>query len=122
VVQQEELRGQLSEALPGATQIAARALGLTTAKLNDLIASGKLFAEDFIPKFSAQLRKEFGKELPASLNEATVALNTFKSSYDQLLQAITDSGIASAAAKNLGALTTVGAHRELTSNSSGITE
>lgn len=67
VVAMEELRGQLAEAIPGATQIAARAMGMTSGALIDLVASGDLLAEDFLPKFAAQLRREFGPTLDAQM-------------------------------------------------------
>jgi tape measure domain-containing protein len=57
VVSQEELRGQLSEALPGALQVASRAFGVTTAELNKLVEAG-LTADEFLPKFARQLRRE----------------------------------------------------------------
>lgn len=41
-VQAEELRGQLGERLPGAFQIAARAMGMTTAELDKALESGKV--------------------------------------------------------------------------------
>lgn len=99
VLQQEELRGQLSEALPGAFQIAARAMGVTQTELNKLIKEGQVFAEDFVPKFAAQVKKEFGQELPAGVNDATLALNRVKSAFEQLQQAFTDSGPAKLAAE-----------------------
>lgn len=43
-VQAEELRGQLGERLPGAFQMAARAMGMTTAELDKFMADGKLTA------------------------------------------------------------------------------
>jgi len=67
VVSQEELRGQLAEALPGAYQVAQRAMGLTVQEFNKLVASGNLMADDFLPKFAAQLRKEFGPAVEQSL-------------------------------------------------------
>lgn len=67
VVSMEELRGQLSEAIPGAMQIAARAMGVTTAELNKMVGDGKVLAEDFLPKFAAQLREELGPALNNSL-------------------------------------------------------
>ena len=67
IVSQEELRGQLSEALPGSLQVAERAMGLTTQEFNKLVESGKLLATDFLPKFAAQLQKEFGPKLTQSL-------------------------------------------------------
>ncbi len=56
-VMQEELRGQLSEAIPGAMQIAARAYGVGTKALEDLVAKG-LDSVDFVKRFTAQLRVE----------------------------------------------------------------
>jgi tape measure domain-containing protein len=58
-VQAEELRGQLGERIPGAFQIAARAMNMTTAELDKFMADGKLLAEDFLPKFASQLKREF---------------------------------------------------------------
>ena len=58
-VSMEELRGQLGERIPGAMQIAARSMGVTTAELEKLVARG-IPAEKFIPRFAAQMRKEFG--------------------------------------------------------------
>lgn len=59
-VQAEELRGQLGDRLPGAFQIAARAMGVTTAQLNDMLKKGKVLAEDFLPKFTTELAKALG--------------------------------------------------------------
>ena len=67
IVSQEEIRQQLAEAIPGASQIAARAMGLTTQEFNKMVESGKLLSEDFLPKFAAQLQKEFGPQLDKSL-------------------------------------------------------
>lgn len=59
-VQAEELRGQLGERLPGAFQISARAMGMTTSELSKALELGKVYADDFLPKFAAQLKKELG--------------------------------------------------------------
>jgi tape measure domain-containing protein len=67
VVAMEEVRGQLAEAIPGATQIAARAMGMTSGAFIELVSSGKLLAEDFLPKFAAQLRSEFGPAIDAQM-------------------------------------------------------
>jgi tape measure domain-containing protein len=65
-VQAEELRGQLGERIPGAFQIAARAMNMTTKELDKFMADGKLIAEDFLPKFANQLKQEFGSGIPAA--------------------------------------------------------
>lgn len=88
VVSQEELRGQLSEALPGSLQVAQRAMGLTSQEFNKLVESGKLLATDFLPKFAAQLQKEFGPQLEKSLTtpvgEARVELTELANIGDLL--------------------------------------
>jgi tape measure domain-containing protein len=60
-VQAEELRGQLGERIPGAFKIAADAMGVTQAELNKMLETGSVMAEDFLPKFAAQLIETFGE-------------------------------------------------------------
>ncbi len=54
-VMAEELKGQLSEALPGATQAFAKALGLTVKQLFDKMKNGDVKASDALPKFAKEL-------------------------------------------------------------------
>lgn len=67
VVSMEEIRQQLAEAIPGAVQIASRAMGMTSQDFDKLVSSGKLLATDFLPKFAAQLRSEYGPAIEAYL-------------------------------------------------------
>ncbi|MFD3263328.1 tape measure protein [Phenylobacterium ferrooxidans] len=82
VVSMEEIRQQLAEAIPGATNIAARAMGMGTAEFNKMVGAGKLLAEDFLPKFAAQLKSEFGpavaKYLDSDLGRARVQIGLLK--------------------------------------------
>lgn len=61
VVSMEELRQQLGERLPGAFQIAARSMGMTTSEFSKMVSEGKLLSEDFLPKFSEELGKASGE-------------------------------------------------------------
>ncbi|HFI5905666.1 tape measure protein [Escherichia coli] len=54
-VMAEELKGQLSEALPGATQAFAKALGLTEKQLFDKMKNGDVKASDALPEFAKEL-------------------------------------------------------------------
>ncbi len=74
-VQAEELRGQLGERLPGAFQLAAKAMNMSTAELDKYMANGNLAATDFLPKFSKALDDRFGKEVPNSVSQTSAALN-----------------------------------------------
>jgi tape measure domain-containing protein len=56
----EELRGQLAEAIPGATAIMARALGVSTERLQDMMQKGLIPGAEAVAKFAGQLRNEAG--------------------------------------------------------------
>ncbi len=82
VVSMEELRGQLGDAgLKGAFKIAADAMGMTTMQLNKFVADGKLMSEDFIPKFAAQLKKEFAGGMDAAGESLTSQLNRMNNAF-----------------------------------------
>jgi tape measure domain-containing protein len=91
-VQSEELRGQLGERLPGAFQIAARAMGVTTAELGKMLEQGQVIADDFLPKFAAQLNAELGGAAEQAANRTEAAVNRLQSSWDRLQQATAQSG------------------------------
>jgi tape measure domain-containing protein len=74
----EELNGQLGEALPGALQTAARALGVTSAELIKLVSTGQVTADEFLPKFADQLALEAGSSVAAAANTATAQLVKFE--------------------------------------------
>lgn len=77
-VSAEELRRQLGNALPGAVEIAQRAMGVTGAQFEEMMKKG-ISAAEFVPKFIAQAEKELGKgfkENIKSLDFALVNLNT----------------------------------------------
>ena len=76
-VQAEELRGQLGERIPGAFNIAARAMNVTTAELDKMLEQGQLLAEDFLPKFSNELKKTFGPGLETAVNSSQAQFNRF---------------------------------------------
>jgi tape measure domain-containing protein len=88
-VQAEELRGQIGERLPGAFNIAARAMGVTTAQLDKMMQDGLVPAGVFIEKFANQLSVEFGGELEQTLatrlNRLSTAWDTFLTGLGQRL-------------------------------------
>lgn len=83
VVQQEELRGQLAEAIPGATQIAARAYGVTTQELNKMVTSG-LDSVEFFRKFTQQLGIETSGGVAGALNTTQASISRFDSNLQKL--------------------------------------
>jgi Hom_end-associated Hint/Tape measure protein len=75
-VQAEELRGQLGERIPGAFNIFADSLGVTTAELNDLLKAGQV-GSDALIGFSEELTRRFGGQ---ALDSPTKALNRLQTS------------------------------------------
>jgi tape measure domain-containing protein len=88
-VQMEELRGQLGDRLPGALQIAARAMGTTTAGLEDLVKKG-LSAEEFLPRFATELNRTFSN---ATFDGYTQQLARMRNAVDELFVAAGRAGV-----------------------------
>lgn len=79
VVSMEELRRQLGNALPGAFEIGAKAMNMTTAEFNKFVKEGKMVSTVFVPRFIKTLKEEFGggfKEATKSLDFALINLET----------------------------------------------
>lgn len=71
----EELRGQIGERLPGAFELAAKSMGLTTKAFNKLLSEGKIASNDFLPKFAATLKETFSGALPNAVNSTQANMN-----------------------------------------------
>lgn len=76
-VSSEELRQQLGESLPGAFQIAARAMGVTTQQLGKMLEQGKVLSDDFLPKFAQQLSAETSSGVTGAANSSVSAVIGF---------------------------------------------
>ena len=88
VVSQEELRQQLAEAIPNASQIAANAYGTTTQSMNQLLATGRVLAEDFLPKFAQQLKAQTSSGVGDAVNSSVAITNRFNNSLTELQESI----------------------------------
>jgi tape measure domain-containing protein len=88
VVSQEELRQQLAEAIPNASQIAANAYGTTTQSMNQLLSTGRVLAEDFLPKFAQQLKAQTSSGVGDAVNSSVAITNKFNNSLIELQESI----------------------------------
>ena len=91
-VQAEELRGQLGERLPGAFNLAARAMGVTTAQLDDMLKKGQVTAEDMLPKLAAVLKDEFGPAAEQAAQGAQGAVNRLSTEWNLFKATVMDNG------------------------------
>ena len=74
-VQSEELKRQLGNALPGAFEIAAQSMNVTTAELMDMMKAGEVVSRDFLPKFAALVKDSLGKQIGIAVNQYNAQLN-----------------------------------------------
>lgn len=96
IVQQEELRGQLGDQLPGAFRIAAAAMGVTESKLSSLIERGEVLTNDFLPKLSSHLKNDLGDTAVTAADGAQQSINRFASAWERLKQNVSESGVGDA--------------------------
>ncbi|MGX7703807.1 phage major capsid protein [Methylobacterium sp. Gmos1] len=104
-VQMEELKGQLGESLPGAFEIAAKAMGVTTAELGELMQKGQVMSGDFLPKFAAAVRQEFGASLEDATQSAQAAFNRLENALFDLKARFASAGILDAVTDGVVELT-----------------
>ncbi|WP_248594792.1 tape measure protein [Candidatus Accumulibacter contiguus] len=90
VIQMEELRGQLGEALPGALNATAKGFGITTEQLIKLTESGKLTAEELFPALKKGLDELY--QSGQQTETLTQRWNHFKNSVAEVFQTIGDAG------------------------------
>jgi tape measure domain-containing protein len=104
-VQAEELRGQLGERLPGAFQLAAQAMGVSTEQLNKMLDNGEVLATDLLPKLADLLHEKYGKAALEASQDATQGLNRFQTAWKDLKAEVAKSGFLEAATSTLNRLT-----------------
>lgn len=107
-VQAEELRGQLGERLPGAFQLAATAMGKTTAELDDMLKSGEVMASDLLPKLAVELNKAYGPASAEAARGLGAEVNRVGNEWERFKQSLVDSegmkSVARALADNMKAI------------------
>lgn len=92
VVSMEELRRQLGDQIPGAFQIAARAMGLGEREFNKLVESGQLFTSEFMPAFVKAMREQFAGGVEDASQSARAELNRFNNAILDLKLEIGNGG------------------------------
>lgn len=83
-VQAEELRGQLGDRLPGAFQMAARAMGVTTAELGKMMKAGELISSDFLPKFIDEMQRTMHLDISKPVDNWASSVGNLSTAWLQL--------------------------------------
>lgn len=90
-VQAEELRGQLGDRLPGAFEIMAKAMNVSTAELGDMMKNGEVMASEVLPKFAIELEKAFGADKVTKVENLTASENRLKNEWTAFIAEINGS-------------------------------
>lgn len=90
-VQMEELRQQLGDRLPGAIQLMADGLGVTTAELVKMMEQGQVTAEALVP-FGEELERRFGPQLAESLQATAAEMGRLQNAAFNALKLFGESG------------------------------
>lgn len=104
-VSMEELRQQLGERLTPAMSLAAKAMGVTTAELEKMVANG-ISAEKFLPKFGAAMQEAFAPTAAENVKTLTGQINLLTNHYNEFLLSVGQGGVTEAAVavfKDIGA-------------------
>lgn len=120
-VSMEELRRQLGNALPGAMQIAAKAMGTTSQGLQEMLESG-LDSEIFVTRFANQLHKEFGGKAVEASHTLRAELARLNNAIFDLKISFLDGEAGVAFADTIRQLTKVLSSSELQSSLKGISQ
>lgn len=100
-VSAEELRLQLSERMPGAVNLFARAIGVTTQKLDDMLQKGEV-GLDSLRKFAVEVEKTYSAGAAKAATGLQAEMNRVANAWFDLKRAFVDSD---ASAKALSSLT-----------------
>ena len=84
-IQAEELRGQLSERLPVAFRVMARAAGTTTEGLNEMLKNGEVIAEEMLPKFAEELNKMYSDDAVKNATALVNEQNRLNNAWNELM-------------------------------------
>ena len=106
-VSAEELRGQLGERLPGAYQIAARAMNVTTAELDAMLRRGEVLAEELLPLLARELRATVADELPEAVRNAAASFERMGNAWREFTESVANSGALDAFARMAEDATTI---------------
>lgn len=85
-VQSEELRGQLGERLPGAFEVMAKALNVTTMELGDMLKKGEVMAADVLPKFAVAYEKAIGADQIQRVETLAAAQNRASNKWTEFVE------------------------------------
>lgn len=109
VVSAEELRRQLGESLPGASDLMAEAyqrlhpeVNVTNVMFNKLLESGKILSAEVLPEFASVLEETFSPAVADKMTSLDAAINRLSNGFDALRLSILNAKAVSGTINDLG--------------------
>ena len=103
-ISMQELRQQLGNALPGAMQIAAKSMGVTTKQLEKMLSKG-MDSVTFLKAFNTELAKQYGGKWQKGANSLQAELNRLSNAFFDLKVSLAEGGVISALTSGVKTLT-----------------
>ena len=104
VIQLQEVR-QLVNAVPGALELMAQAMGVSTSQFNDMISKGSVLASDLLPKLGAEFRRQFGSQAAESAKSAQAEFNRLNNALMELKATAANGGLLDGVTQSVRELT-----------------
>jgi tape measure domain-containing protein len=95
-IQAEELRGQLGDRLTGAFNLFAKAIGVSTKELNDMLEAGGKVRAEFVLLAAQQARGIYGEEAKNASDSFIGDMARLQNAFDDVKRAIIDGGFGDA--------------------------
>lgn len=98
-LQSEELRGQLGDRLPGAFSKMAKAMGVSTAKLSDMMKKGQVTGQvlrDSLIKFAETFANDTAPGMEKAVKGLQASFGRLNTAFDDFLHTIAESGFTEA--------------------------
>lgn len=96
----EEMRSQLAERMPGAIQLLAKSIGVTTRQLDKMFEDGKVGLEYMIG-FAEEVQKQYGAAAKAASGSLQSELNRVSNAWFELKASLIDSDTIASSVKRL---------------------
>lgn len=106
-VQMQELKLQLANAIPGAFEIMAKAMGVSVQQFNEMIAKGEVLSSEALPKLGAELHRQFGERAVVSADSAQAAFNRLGNALFDLKNRLAEGGFLDAVTQSVKGLTDI---------------
>lgn len=103
-ISMQELRQQLGNALPGAMQIAAKSMGVTTKQLEKMLSKG-MDSVTFLKAFNNELSKQYGNKWQKGAKSLQAELNRLNNAFFDLKVSMAEGGVISVLTSSIQALT-----------------